>query len=183
MYSAPELFSQLLGKLAEVVRRYLVAQIAAGAQAVQLFDSWVGALCPADYHRYVLPHVKHILAGLPTERVPVIHFGTGTAMLLEMQQAAGGTVLGVDWRTPLDVVRKRLGPYVPLQGNLDPLVLQAPRALIRERVQDVLDRAGPLPGHIFNLGHGILPDTDPDAVKYVAELVHELSEASGNLPA
>jgi uroporphyrinogen decarboxylase len=175
MYAAPELFSALLGKLAEVVRRYLLAQIEAGAQAVQLFDSWVGALYPADYERYVLPHVKHILRGLPSDRVPVIHFGTGTSMLLELQREAGGTALGIDWRTPLDVARARLGSDVCLQGNLDPLVLHAPRALLRERVRDVLDRAGPSSAHVFNLGHGILPDTDPDAVKYTADIVHELS--------
>ena len=175
MYAAPELFSTLLGKLAEVVRRYLLAQIEAGAQAVQLFDSWVGALYPADYERHVLPHVKHIFSGLPSDRVPVIHFGTGTSMLLELQREAGGTVVGIDWRAPLDVVRSRLGTDVCLQGNLDPLLLHAPRELLRERVEDVLDRAGPSPAHVFNLGHGILPDTDPDAVKYTADIVHELS--------
>ena len=174
MYDAPELFATLLGKLAEVVRLYLLAQIEAGAQAVQLFDSWVGSLYPADYERHILPHVRHILSGLPSDRVPVIHFGTGTAMLLELQRAAGGTVIGVDWRTPLDFARARLGPDVPLQGNLESLLLNAPRDLLRQRVQDVLDRAGPSPAHIFNLGHGILPDTNPDAVKFTADVVHEL---------
>lgn len=174
MYRDPELFAALLGKLAEVVRRYLVAQIAAGAQAVQLFDSWVGALSPDDYARYVLPHVRHILDGLAPADVPVIHFGTGTATLLELQREAGGTVIGVDWRTPLDQARARLGTSVALQGNLDPLLLGAPRELLRARVLDVIERAGAHPGHVFNLGHGILPDTDPDVVKYVADLVHEL---------
>ncbi|HEV8550662.1 MAG TPA: uroporphyrinogen decarboxylase, partial [Polyangiaceae bacterium] len=172
MYDEPALFSTLMGTLSEVVRRYLHAQIAAGAQAVQLFDSWVGCLSPRDYRDFVLPHVRHILASVATTGVPVIHFGTDTGALLELQREAGGSVIGVDWRTPLDQARARLGDEVALQGNLDPILLFAPRELLQKRVEEVLAAAGPRPGHVFNLGHGILPETSPDAVRFVAEHVH-----------
>jgi uroporphyrinogen decarboxylase len=175
MYDEPELFSTLMGKLSEVVRRYLLAQIAAGAQAVQLFDSWVGCLSPRDYREFVLPHVRHILQAVGAAGVPVIHFGTDTGALLELQREAGGTVIGVDWRTPLDQARARLGDGVAVQGNLDPILLFAPRELLRKRVGEVLAAAGPRPGHVFNLGHGILPETSPDAVRFVAEHVHRVS--------
>lgn len=175
MYSEPELWHALMTKLAEVVRRYLRAQVSAGAQALQLFDSWIGALSPTDYREFILPHVKHILQDVMQTGVPVIHFGTGTATLLELQKEAGGTVIGVDWRTPLGPARKLLGDDVAVQGNLDPLLLSAPRPLLEQRVLDVLEGAGPAPGHIFNLGHGILPETPPDAVRFVADFVHERS--------
>lgn len=175
MYGQPELFHALLEKLAEVVRRYLKAQIAAGAQAVQLFDSWVGALSPLDYQTYVQPHVAHVLRDLAPPEVPVIHFGTGTATLLELQREAGGSVIGVDFRTPLEDAIRRLGSGVAVQGNLDPILLSAPRALLSERVLDVLKRAAGASGHVFNLGHGILPETPPDAVKFVVDWVHEQS--------
>jgi uroporphyrinogen decarboxylase len=175
MYSEPDTWHALMGKLAEVVRRYLRAQVVAGAQAVQLFDSWIGALSPTDYVEFVQPHVAHILHDLETTGVPVIHFGTGTATLLELQKAAGGTVIGVDWRTPLDDARRRLGSGVAVQGNLDPLLLNAPRPLLERRVDEVLERAGLEPGHVFNLGHGILPETPVDAVKLVTDYVHERS--------
>jgi uroporphyrinogen decarboxylase len=173
MYGAPTMWAALMEKLAEVVRRYLCAQVEAGAQAVQLFDSWVGALAPNDYAEFVAPWVRHVLSGVEQLGVPVIHFGTGTATLLELQKQAGGSVIGVDWRTPLDDARRRLGPGVAVQGNLDPLLLSAPRELLVRRVDEVLERAGVEPGHVFNLGHGILPDTPPDAVKFVVDLVHE----------
>jgi uroporphyrinogen decarboxylase len=173
MYREPALWNALMSKLAEVVRRYLRAQIDAGAQAVQLFDSWVGELSPLDYEEYILPHVQHILSDVEKCGVPVIHFGTGTSMLLPLMKRAGGTVIGVDTFTPLDWARERLGPSVAVQGNLEPLLLSAPRELLARRVDDVLRRAGNVPGHVFNLGHGILPETPPDAVKYVADLVHE----------
>jgi uroporphyrinogen decarboxylase len=173
LYGEPELWHALAGKLSEVVRRYLRAQVQAGAQAVQLFDSWVGELSPIDYREFVLPHVRHILSDLASLGVPVIHFGTGTGALLELLRDAGGTVIGVDWRTPLDVARARLGDGVALQGNLDPLTLQAPREFLATRVDDVLARAGSGVGHVFNLGHGILPETSPDAAKYVVDRVHE----------
>jgi uroporphyrinogen decarboxylase len=172
MYREPELWHSLLHKLAEVVRRYLRAQLRAGAQAVQLFDSWVGQLSPADYVEYVQPHVRHVLQDL-SEDAPVIHFGTGTASLLELQRDAGGSVIGVDWRVPLDDAWQRIGFDVAIQGNLDPLLLDAPRALLKRRVEDILNRAASRPGHVFNLGHGILPETQPDAVRYVVDLVHE----------
>lgn len=175
MYAEPELWQSLMQKLSEVVRRYLHAQVEAGAQAIQLFDSWIGALSPTDYREYILPHVRHILSSIEKTGVPVIHFGTGTATLLELQKEAGGTVIGVDWRTPLDGARKRLGDSVAVQGNLDPLLLSAPRPLLEKRVLEVLEQAGRAPGHIFNLGHGILPETPPDAVRFVADLVHERS--------
>jgi uroporphyrinogen decarboxylase len=174
MYSEPETWNALMHKLAEVVRRYLRAQVAAGAQAVQLFDSWIGALSPTDYTELVQPHVRHLLSDLGTLGVPVIHFGTGTATLLELQKAAGGSVIGVDWRTPIDDARRRLGPDVALQGNLDPLLLNAPRELLDRRIDEILERARG-GAHVFNLGHGILPDTPVDAVKHVADYVHERS--------
>jgi uroporphyrinogen decarboxylase len=177
MYREPELWHDLMYKLSEVVRRYLLAQVEAGAQAVQLFDSWIGALSPDDYRTYIQRHVRHILSDVERSGVPVIHFGTGTAMLLELQREAGGSVLGIDARTPLDWAWNLLGDSVAVQGNLDNLLLDAPRPLLSERVKDVLRRAGGRPGHIFNLGHGILPETSPDAVKYVVELVH--AETSG----
>ncbi|HVW25364.1 MAG TPA: uroporphyrinogen decarboxylase [Polyangiaceae bacterium] len=173
MYREPAVWSALMSKLAEVVRRYLRAQIDAGAQAVQLFDSWVGELSPLDYEEYILPHVQHILSDVEKTGVPVVHFGTGTSMLLSLMKRAGGTVIGIDTFTPLDWARERLGPSVAVQGNLEPLLLNAPRALLTRRVDDVLRRAGSAAGHVFNLGHGILPETPPDAVKYVADLVHE----------
>lgn len=175
MYGEPKVWAQLMTKLSEVVRKYLRAQIEAGAQAVQLFDSWIGALSPTDYRAFVQPHVKHILSDVMTAGVPVLHFGTGTAMLLEAQREAGGTVIGVDWRTPLDLARARMGPDIAVQGNLDPLLLMAPRELLATRVEQVIRAAGATPGHIFNLGHGILPQTDPGAVRFVAELVHDLT--------
>jgi uroporphyrinogen decarboxylase len=173
MYNEPDTWHALMGKFSEVVRRYLHAQVKAGANAVQLFDSWVGSLSPLDYEEFILPHVAHILKDLEKTGVPVIHFGTDTGTLLEVQQRAGGSVIGVDWRTPLDEAIARLGPSVAVQGNLDPLLLGAPRELLTRRVDDILSRATGAAGHIFNLGHGILPDTDPDSVKFVVDLVHE----------
>jgi uroporphyrinogen decarboxylase len=163
-------------KLAEVVRRYLRAQIDAGAQAVQLFDSWIGALGPTDYREFIQPHVRHILADLAGAGVPVIHFGTGTACLLELQREAGGSVIGVDWRTPLDQAIARLGDGVAVQGNLDPLVLDAPRELLTRRIDEVLGQAGGRWGHVFNVGHGLLPETSPDVCKFVVDYVHQRSE-------
>jgi uroporphyrinogen decarboxylase len=173
MWSDPETWDRLMGKLAEVVRRYLRAQVAAGAQAVQLFDSWVGALAVDDYERFVQPHVRHILADLGTTGVPVIHFGTGTAGLLEAQRAAGGSVIGVDWRVPIDVAWARVGADVAVQGNLDPLLLCAPREVAVGRAREIVARAGGRPGHIFNVGHGIVPETPVDAVRAVVDAVHD----------
>lgn len=175
MYREPAVFHRLMHKLSEVVRRYLRAQVEAGAQVVQLFDSWVGALSPTDYVEFIQPHVRHILSDLETTGVPVIHFGTDTATLLELQRDAGGTVIGVDWRTPIDQAIARLGDGVAVQGNLDPLLLDAPRELLARRVDDILARVAGRNGHVFNLGHGILPETSPDAVRFVVDHVHEKS--------
>ncbi|MFO0663398.1 MAG: uroporphyrinogen decarboxylase [Polyangiaceae bacterium] len=172
MYGEPSAWNALMGKLAEVVRKYLRAQVAAGADAIQLFDSWVGQLSPDDYVEYVQPHVKHILSDVEKLGVPVIHFGTGTATLLELQREAGGTVIGLDWRTPLAEGWKRIGHDRAVQGNLDPTVLFAPREVALAHAKRVLDAAGGRPGHIFNLGHGILPETPVDTVKAVVDFVH-----------
>lgn len=172
MWGEPEAFSMLMGKIAEVVRRYLRAQVEAGAQAVQLFDSWVGSLAPADYIEHIQPHVRHILRDLETTGVPVIHFGTNTATLLEAQRDAGGSVIGVDWRIPLGDAWKRIGYDRAIQGNLDPLLLCAPREVAEKRARQVLTEAGGRPGHIFNLGHGIVPETPVDTVKAIVDLVH-----------
>ncbi len=177
MYGEPEVWDQLMSKLSEVIRRYLRAQIEAGAQAVQIFDSWVGDLCPADYVQYIQPHLKPVFDDLATTGVPVIHFGTGTGSLLELQKETGGSVIGVDWRTPLDVAWRRLGYDVAVQGNLDPHLLAAPRALLSERIGDVLAQAAGRPGHIFNLGHGIMPHIPPENVTFAVEQVHTLSAA------
>jgi uroporphyrinogen decarboxylase len=181
MWSDPVAWSELMGKIAEVVRRYLRAQIEAGAQAVQLFDSWVGSLSPADYMEHVAPHVRHILRDLEQTGVPVIHFGTNTATLLEAQRDAGGTVIGVDWRIPLGDAWKRIGYDRAIQGNLDPLLLCGPREVAERRARAVLAEAAGRPGHIFNLGHGIVPETPVDHVKALIDLVHSvpLSNASG----
>jgi len=175
MYSEPAVWHQLMEKLARVVSAYLLAQIRAGAQAVQLFDSWVGCLTPGDYAEYVLPHVRFIFTELKEEGVPLIHFGTGTAALLELMRAAGGDVIGVDWRVHLDDAWARLGYDVAIQGNLDPVVLFAPRHELERRIKDILNRAGGRPGHIFNLGHGILPQTPLENVAAAVDLVHTLS--------
>ncbi len=163
----------LMGALAETLGEYLAAQIKAGAQAVQLFDSWVGVLSPGDYARYVLPYSRKVLERVRETGVPAIHFGTGTAALLSLMKSAGGEVIGLDWRVPLDAGWQTLGHQVAVQGNLDPAVLFSPMPVLREKVEDVLRRAGGTPGHIFNLGHGILPETPVENVRAVVEMVHE----------
>ena len=178
MYSAPDVFHALMEKLSIVLSDYLVAQIRAGAQAVQIFDSWVGALSPADYERFVLPYSQRVLQAAKAENVPVIHFGTNTTTLLPLMKRAGGDVIGLDWRIPLDDGWALLGPDVAVQGNLDPAVLFAPLSEIKTRVHDILRRADGRPGHIFNLGHGILQNTPVDHVKAVVDMVHEYSVQS-----
>ncbi len=175
MFGAPGDFRALMEKLAEVVRRYLRAQVAAGADAVQLFDSWVGDLAPADYLEHIQPHVRHILRDLESTGVPVIHFGVGTATLLEAMRDAGGTVIGVDWCTPLDQAWARVGFDHAVQGNMDPCALLSTREVACKHAQRVLDAAGGRPGHIFNLGHGITPETPVDNVRAVVDYVHEKS--------
>ena len=173
MYGDAETWHRLAALLAATVADYLRAQVEAGAQAVQLFDSWIGALDEADYREFVLPHVRRIFDSVSDLDVPKIHFGTGTAHLLAVQREAGGTVIGVDWRTPLDEGWRLAGDGVAVQGNLDPTLLFAPRDRLLARVDDVLRRAGGRPGHVFNLGHGILPGTPVEAVKAVVDHVHE----------
>ena len=173
MYTEPAAWSDLMSKLAEVVRRYLRAQVEAGAQAIQLFDSWVGSLSPDDYRQYVMPHVSHVLRDLEGLGVPIIHFGTDTGSLLAVQREAGGTVIGVDWRTPLDEAWNKVGPGVAVQGNLDPTVLFAPWPVVERAAQNVLARAGGRAGHVFNLGHGILPQTPVDTVARLVDFVHQ----------
>lgn len=173
MYTQPDLWAFLMEQLSEVLSVYLAAQIEAGAQAVQVFDSWVGALSPHDYETFALPYSHKLLNTAGSLGVPSIHFGTGTATLLPLMKAAGGDVIGLDWRIPLDEGWKIVGEQVAVQGNLDPAVLFAPLSEIKFRVMDVMKRAGGKPGHIFNLGHGILPNTPVEHVKAVVEMVHE----------
>ena len=175
MYAAPDVWHALLDKLSNVLVDYLMAQIRAGAQAVQMFDSWVGALSPQDYENYVLPYSQRVLAAAQAEQVPVIHFGTSTTTLLPLMKRAGGDVMGLDWRIPLDDGWALLGYDTAVQGNLDPALLFAPRPEIKHRVRDILRRAGGRPGHVFNLGHGILQHTPVDNVKAVVQMVHEYS--------
>jgi uroporphyrinogen decarboxylase len=170
MYREPDAWDALMEKLSTVVVRYLTAQIAAGVHAVQLFDSWVGALSPSDYVRYVQSHVARIFAEV--RGAPTIHFGTGTAALLEEMTAAGGDLIGVDHRQSLDRAWERIGFDRGVQGNLDATRLLAGWDATAEGARDVLRRAGNRPGHIFNLGHGVLPDTDPDLLRRLVDLVH-----------
>jgi uroporphyrinogen decarboxylase len=160
-------------KLSGVLSDYIVAQIRAGAQAVQVFDSWVGALSPQDYEVFVLPYSQRVLRAAAAMNVPVIHFGTNTTTLLPLMKRAGGTVLGLDWRLPLDDGWKIIGHDRAVQGNLDPAILFAPLPEIKARVYDILRRAEGRPGHIFNLGHGILQHTPVENVKAVVDMVHE----------
>ncbi len=176
MYDDPATWHALMEKLAQVVADYLCAQVEAGAQAVQLFDSWVGALGPQDYSEYVLPHVRTIFQAVEATGVPSIHFGTGTSSLLALMKAAGGDVIGVDWRTPINWAWQTLGPEVAIQGNLDPVALFASQPALERAIRVVLAQAGGRPGHIFNLGHGILPETPVENVRYVVDRVHELTQ-------
>jgi uroporphyrinogen decarboxylase len=175
MYSAPEVWHALMEKLSNILAEYLVAQIRAGAQAVQVFDSWVGALSPQDYENFVLPYSQKVLKLAEAEDVPVIHFGTNTTTLLPLMKRAGGDVIGLDWRIPLDDGWALLGGDIAVQGNLDPALLFAPLPEIKKRVDDILRRADGRPGHIFNLGHGILQHTPVENVKAVVDMVHEYS--------
>jgi uroporphyrinogen decarboxylase len=176
MYCEPKAWHQLMDKFARVITGYLRRQIKAGAQAIQLFDSWVGCLSVGDYVEYVLPHVQLIFEGLKREGVPMIHFGTGTSAMLRQMRDAGGDVIGIDWRIHLDEAWATVGHDVAVQGNLDPLTLFAPLHEIERRVEDILRRAGGRPGHIFNLGHGILPTTPIEHVAATIDMVHKLSQ-------
>jgi uroporphyrinogen decarboxylase len=174
MYGAPEVWHALCARLADITLAFLRAQAGAGVTAVQLFDSWAGALSEADYRAYAMPHSAAVLGAL-AERFPTlprIHFGVGTGESLTAMGEAGADVVGVDWRTPLDVATRRLGPGYAVQGNLDPCVLLAPWPVVEERVRRVLADGAAAPGHVFNLGHGVLPQTDPTVLTRVVELVH-----------
>lgn len=174
MYGDPGAWRALMDHLVRVTTNYLNGQIAAGAQAVQLFDSWVGCLSPGDYRNFILPHMQTLLQGL-SPGIPVIHFGTNTSTLLELLAEAGGDVIGVDWRIDLDVAWPRIGFDRAVQGNLDPVALFAPLDVLRAQTQRVVDAAAGRPGHIFNLGHGILPQTPVENVAALVEIVHEIS--------
>ena len=173
MFCEPEAFDLLLGKLARVMSHYLAAQVAAGAGAVQVFDSWVGALSVEDYDDRVAPHTRAIFEATASLGVPRVHFGTGTAALLESIAATGADVVSLDWRVPLDAGWRRVGFERAIQGNLDPAVLLGPSELVRQRAREVLRRAGGRPGHVFNLGHGVLPDTPLENLQVLIETVQE----------
>ena len=172
MYTDPELWFALLDRLADLALTSLQSQVANGASAVQLFDSWAGALSPSDYRRHVLPASQKVLEGIAATGVPRIHFGVSTGELLPLMHEAGADVVGVDWRVDLDDARSRLGDDVALQGNLDPVAVLAGADVALDRARDVLRRAGGHRGHIFNLGHGVLPETDLDVLARVVDLVH-----------
>ena len=175
MYAEPEIYGALMEKVTEMDRQYLNAQIAAGAQAVQIFDTWGGILSPGDYATYILPYTKKLIAGLDREGVPVIHFVKGSGTMLELVKQAGADVVGLDWHISLGEARNILGPEIAVQGNLDPTVLYAPKAHIEREVKRILDENAGRPGHIFNLGHGILPTVAPENAVHMVECVHRLS--------
>ena len=175
MYAEPGLWHALMDRLTAITTAFLEVQVAAGASAVQLFDSWVGALSPADYRAFVLPHTSQIFTALTSQGVPRIHFGVGTGELLGLMRHAGADVVGVDWRVPLDEAASRVEAGTALQGNLDPAVLLAPWEVIAERARAVLVQGRIAESHIFNLGHGVLPETDPGVLARLTDLVHEES--------
>lgn len=173
MYGDPQLWADLIDRLAEITSAFLKVQIEAGASAVQLFDSWVGALAPADYRRSVLPASAKVFDSVAAYGVPRIHFGVGTGELLGLMGEAGADVVGVDWRVPLDEAARRVGPGKALQGNLDPAVLFSTTEAVEAKTREVLDAAAGLEGHVFNLGHGVMPSIDPDALTRLVEYVHQ----------
>jgi uroporphyrinogen decarboxylase len=178
MYCAPEIYEALMEKVTVMLIAYLNAQITSGAQAIQLFDTWGGILSPTDYVRYALPYTIRVIAGIRAGGVPVIHFVKGAGTMLEYAGMAGGDVLGLDWHTGLGKARDDLGAGVAVQGNLDPTVLYGPKPLIEAEVKRILEENNGRPGHIFNLGHGILPDTPPENARFMVECVHRLSQKS-----
>ena len=179
MHSDPGLWHELMERLADLAIVSLRSQVDNGAAAVQVFDSWAGALAPPDYERFVLPHSTRVFTEIADLDVPRIHFGVGTGELLGQMAAAGADVVGVDWRVPLDVARTRVPTGTALQGNLDPALCLAPWDVVAEAVRDVLRRNGGHPGHVFNLGHGVLPETDPSILERVVELVHAEGRCTG----
>jgi uroporphyrinogen decarboxylase len=175
MYGEPALWDGVMQRLATLVTAYCRRQAAAGVHALQLFDSWAGALSVDDYCRYVQPYSRQVLDGLAGLGLPIIHFGTNTAALLEAMRAAGGSTIGVDWHVPLDLAWERIGHDRGIQGNLDPIVLQAPWAVVQREATAILQRAGGRPGHIFNTGHGLHPATPPETLERLVEFVHGYS--------
>jgi uroporphyrinogen decarboxylase len=173
MYGDPPTWGRLMAALGDATVAYLRAQVEAGAQAIQVFDSWAGALDPDDYTRYVLPVMRDVFGEVAGLDVPLIHFGVGTGELLALMRDAGATVVGVDWRVPLDRAWDRVGPGVAVQGNLDPAACVAPWEVVEAKAMDVLARAARRPGHVFNLGHGVLPGTEPETLERLVDLVHE----------
>jgi uroporphyrinogen decarboxylase len=178
MHAEPRVWNNLMVTLVLATRAYLRAQVEAGVQAVQIFDSWVGTLDPADYGHHVLPHMRQLIAGLDDLSVPTIHFGVGTGELLPLMRDAGSTVMGVDWRVLLNEAWDRVGETVAIQGNLDPAVCLAPWETVQLKAFSVLRRAAGRPGHIFNLGHGVLPGTPPENLERLVDLVHDRTEAA-----
>jgi uroporphyrinogen decarboxylase len=177
MRTDPPTWNQLLGLLSDLALASLRAQVQAGASAIQLFDSWIGVLSPDDYRDLVLPATRRIFAGLADLGVPRIHFGVGTGELLALMADAGADVVGVDWRVPLDDARRRVGPGRAIQGNLDPACCLAPWEAVAPQARKVLAQGGGRAGHVFNLGHGVLPETDPDVLHRIVDLVHEEGRA------
>jgi uroporphyrinogen decarboxylase len=175
MHGAPDLWSALLAKLAAIAATFLRVQVEAGVAAVQLFDSWAGALSARDYSRFVQPHSAAVFAALADLDVPTVHFGVGTGELLRLMGEAGADVVGVDWRVPLDEASRRIGPDRAVQGNLDPALLLADWPVVEAEVRRILAEGRATPGHVFNLGHGVLPETDPTMLTRVVELVHSVS--------
>jgi uroporphyrinogen decarboxylase len=175
MYGQPEVWNALMNKLTEVVSRYLVAQINAGVDVVQLFDSWVGALGPSAYQRFVQPYTRRIFETIGRTGTPSIHFGTGTASLLKLMAETGGDIISVDWRVDLDEAWECIGHSRGIQGNLDPTLLLTSWDVVEQGMYDVLRRANNRPGHIFNLGHGVLADTNPDMLRRLVETVHKIT--------
>jgi len=177
MYTAPELYGALLDKITDCTTLYLAAQAAAGAQALQIFDSWAGVLAPRDFAEFAIPYVKRIIAGLKERgvTVPIIYFANNGATLLPQSLESGADVLGLDWRLPLDEAVKVVGQRVSLQGNMDPIALLLPPARMETLIQEILDQAKGARGHIFNLGHGIVPEIPPEQAKFFVEAVHRLS--------
>ncbi len=175
MYSDPELWHALLARVAAIAGQFLRLQVEAGASAIQLFDSWAGTLSLADYETYVRPHSEAVLASVADLGVPRIHFGVGTGELLHSMGQAGADVVGVDWRVPLDEAVRRVGPGKAVQGNLDPTLLFAPTELVHARAAEIIDAGRSAEGHVFNLGHGVLPATDPDTLTRLVDFVHEYS--------
>lgn len=176
MYAAPDVYAALMEKITMMDMEYLNAQIAAGAQAIQIFDTWGGILSPVDYERYVLPYTTKLINGLNRMETPIIHFVKGSGAMLDSVKKAGGDVMGLDWHVNLGTARDLLGPGMAVQGNLDPTTLYAPQDIIEREVKRVLDENAGRPGHIFNLGHGILPTVSPDNAKFMVDCVHRLSQ-------